>query len=201
MLVAQELGARSREAHTAPVVDAALVRILKLLAMQGRNVVGGCFCGVELAKLGRTREKQTLWWRVFCQSANPCQVKQSHFTILTISFLLRIMQKSQQREDFSFWSPFCIRTNMACLRRFHVLTGEEILQKLSNYPESLEVKLEYLGGIGIGLCHGGFMGMECFKKWRSVECVDVQSSFTVRPNPVAHGLASWRAMCNGFDVQ
>ena len=36
MLVAQELGARSREAHTAPVVDAALVRILKLLAMQGR---------------------------------------------------------------------------------------------------------------------------------------------------------------------
>ena len=49
-----------------------------------------------------------------------------------------------------------------------MLTGEEILQKLSNYPESLEVKLEYLGGIGIGL-PWGFMGMECFKQWRSVE--------------------------------
>lgn len=61
MLVAQELGARSREAHTAPVVDAALVRILKLLAMQGRNVVSGSLCGVELAKLERTTEKQTLW--------------------------------------------------------------------------------------------------------------------------------------------
>ena len=53
MLVAQELGARSREAHTAPVVDAALVRILKLLAMLSRTVVSGCLRAVELAKLGR----------------------------------------------------------------------------------------------------------------------------------------------------
>lgn len=52
-----------------------------------------------------------------------------------------------------------LHPHMSCafLRRFHVLTGEEILQKLRNYPESLEVKLEYLGGIGIGLCHGGFV--------------------------------------------
>lgn len=74
-----------------------------------------------------------------------------------------------------------------------MLTGEEILQKLRNYPESLEVKLEYLGGVGIGPLPWwfyGFMGMECFKKWCSVECVDVQSSSTVRPNAIAHTLAS-----------
>jgi len=94
MLVAQELGARSREAHTAPVVDAALVRILKLLAMQGRNVVSGCLCGVELAKLGRTTENRLCGEESF---ANLCQVKQSHFTVSSI-----LTSTNLAREDFSF---------------------------------------------------------------------------------------------------
>ena len=37
-------------------------------------------------------------------------------------------------------------TRANCLRRFHVLTGEEILRKLSQYPESLELGAESLSG-------------------------------------------------------
>lgn len=82
MLVAQELGARSREAHTAPVVDAALVRILKLLAMQGR--------------IGKTWKDHRKTDPVVTSLLPICvKSNKSHFTIFTISFLLRILQKSQ----------------------------------------------------------------------------------------------------------
>lgn len=109
MLVAQELGARSREAHTAPVVDAAVVRILKLLAnarLKWQNLEGlqkNRLCGDESFANQPIHVKSsnlTLQYPSFYESCgNPSKERISPFDLLFASAHVMCIFEAFSRVD------------------------------------------------------------------------------------------------------